>query len=68
MGERLLVLSYEDVIHDTERQLQKLAQFLGLTDPFPIPVIKMTSLDKWRTELDEEAIAAIDLVTKTSNA
>ena len=68
LGESLIVLSYEDVIQDTERQLEKLTQFLCLTSPFPIPAIKIKSLDKWRTELDEEAIAAIDLVTKTSNA
>jgi hypothetical protein len=66
LGPRLLVLQYEDVIRDPDTQLRALDAFLSLPSPIPRPKVKAESLDRWRTELDDEAKSQIAAVTGIS--
>jgi hypothetical protein len=62
LGERMCVLSYEELQTDTVSQLEAVARFLGLASPIPVPQVRRESLDRWREQLDADAIAAIDAV------
>ena len=59
LGDALLVISYEAFAHDTENELKKLENFLGLHKPIQIPEIKMESLSKWKRQLSDAELADI---------
>lgn len=59
----VLAVRYEDLMAETDRELERLQQFLGLSSPFPPPEIQLESRDKWRSGLTESDIEAIREVT-----
>lgn len=59
LGDALLVISYESLACNTESEINKLEQFLGLYEPIPIPEIKIKSLNKWENQLSDVEIADI---------
>jgi hypothetical protein len=63
LGARLLVLQYEDVIRAPQSQLGALDAFLSLPTAIPMPKVKSESLERWRTELDDEVKAQVARVT-----
>jgi hypothetical protein len=62
LGDRLLLLSYERLIEDTQHCLEALQAFLGLPGEFPVPEVRRESLDKWKNQLTESEIQEIDAV------
>lgn len=59
LGERLLVIAYEEFAHHTDDVLQRLERFLGLQQSLPRPEVKRESLDKWRSVLSADDIEQI---------
>jgi hypothetical protein len=53
LGERLMILEYNNLHLDTATELSRISTFLDLKTPIPSPHIKTRSLDKWRHELTE---------------
>lgn len=66
LNDKLLVLDYDDLFHDTRKQLESIESFLGLKNKLPNPDIKKESLNKWEKNLSPEQIEIIDS-TLTSN-
>jgi len=54
LKEKLKIIKYEDLILNTEKELEDLKRFLGLKKDIPFPVVKRESLDKWKKYLTEE--------------
>lgn len=67
MHDKLCVLSYEDLIRDTHRELRRLGGFLQLASPLPEPFVKEQSLDKWRSQLDAKDLQDIDSVVHSDS-
>ncbi|MFC1719230.1 sulfotransferase [Candidatus Poribacteria bacterium] len=63
---RLHVIGYEDLVRDSQSEIQKLVDFLGLSMPTKLPEIKTESLDRWRLELSDEICVEIERVTGLS--
>jgi hypothetical protein len=59
LGERMWFVEYERLLTDTDTALDELQEFLGLATPFPRPELRHESLDKWRSQLSDEDVAAI---------
>lgn len=59
LGSKLLVLSYEKLILDTEAEMKRLEEFLQLSTPIPMPKVKKESLNKWREKLSAKEIKNI---------
>lgn len=59
LGDDLMVISHESFVHNTERIIFELQQFLMLHEPIPIPVVKTDSLGKWKNQLSDEEIKQI---------
>lgn len=59
LGPRLHVVSYEDLILRTERELTSLQHALGLEQSFSQPRVKEDSLDRWHHELDDRQLRAV---------
>jgi len=52
---KLHIIQYENLIVNTEDELLKLEKFLSLNPKsIPIPIIKIESLDRWKSELTVE--------------
>ena len=61
--ERAHIIQYEKLILETQEELCRLQEFLGLSAPIPVPEVKAGSLDKWRSGLTAEDCADIERVT-----
>lgn len=59
LGSRLLVISYEDLIRNSQSVLEEVREFLDLTYPPEIETIKKESLSKWKRNLSERDIDEI---------
>ncbi len=59
LGNNLLLISYETFARDTEHTINALQRFLGLQQPVPVPEVKVESLDKWKSQLSEGDVKAI---------
>lgn len=59
LGDRMLLVSYEEFAHGTDEVLRELEGFLGLTQPLPRPEVKRESLDKWRAVLSEDDLEQV---------
>jgi hypothetical protein len=53
------VMKYDDFMVNPQPILDKLSSFLGVTNDFTIEKIKTTSLDKWKTKLNDEQLRMI---------
>jgi hypothetical protein len=62
LGERMIRLRYDDLQLRTAEELARLQRFLRLQAPIPFPAIKKESLERWKSELSPEQIAAIEEV------
>lgn len=62
----LHVVSYEKLINQTEKEIKKIEEFLGLTTNIPIPEVKKGSLNKWTDELSGDEINQIKEVVGNS--
>ena len=58
------VLNYEDFLLDTDRELQKVANFIGISNQFRSEKIINENLTKWRGLLSRSEIANIDIAIK----
>jgi hypothetical protein len=54
LGKRLMILEYEKLQTDIAAELSRIATFLDLKTPIPLPHVKTRSLDKWKHELSAE--------------
>lgn len=63
LGPRLLVVRYEDLILSTANEISRLADFLQLTTPIPLPPVKSESLDRWQHAMPADAIRQVASVT-----
>lgn len=63
LGDRMIRLRYGDLQTNTERELDRLQQFLGLKTRIPHPSIKTGSLTRWKQDLSVSEIAEIRAVT-----
>jgi hypothetical protein len=52
-------MKYDDFMVNPQSILDKLSSFLGVTNDFTIEKIKTTSLDKWKTKLNDEQLRMI---------
>jgi hypothetical protein len=59
LGNRIYVISYEELLKNPENESAKIQEFLKLTSPFPLPKIRQESLDKWKKNLSQEQIQDI---------
>jgi len=62
LGNRLLVLHYEDLMDNTAARLEDLASFIKLGSPLPIPEVRRESLEKWRRILSPAQLEEIDRI------
>jgi hypothetical protein len=62
LGDRFLLVRYEDLAADPAAELARIQGFLGLDTPFQTPSIKHESLAKWRSQLEPADIDAIRTV------
>lgn len=53
LGRKLHVVRYEDLHSRPEMEVQRLAEFLGLSDPPDIPMPNTDSRHKWRNQLSD---------------
>jgi hypothetical protein len=60
LGDRLLVVQYENFVSETDEILSQIEGFLGMKTPIPVPKIKHESLSKWRSNLSENDLHAIE--------
>lgn len=67
LKDKLLILNYEDLINNTEEEINKLQNFLNLSKPFAMPEVKKESLNKWKKELSNETISEIKNVIENEN-
>jgi hypothetical protein len=58
LGPRMMYVDYDRLLQD-EQVIGDLQEFLELDRPFPPFEMKMKSLDKWRTQLSDDQIAAV---------
>jgi Sulfotransferase family len=58
LGPRIMYLDYDRLLQD-ERVIGDLQEFLELDRPFPPFEMKMDSLDKWRSQLSDDQVAAV---------
>ena len=66
LGERLMVVQYEQLMTETRPLLDELAAFLSLTSPLPMPEIREASLDKWKDQLTEAEVEQIQRVVEAA--
>lgn len=66
LGDKYIVVDYENLQKDTEAELYALSVFLDLKSPLPIPNVKRESLDRWQNDLSKEQIADIETVLESS--
>ena len=64
LPDRVRVVEYERMQTETAEELEALRAFLGLEAAFPVPDIRRESLDRWRAELDADAVAEIEAVVE----
>ncbi|WP_018248560.1 sulfotransferase family protein [Orenia marismortui] len=64
LGSKLHVVYYRDLIVETERELNKLNEFLELSIPLARPRVKEASLNKWRLELSAQECQEIEKVVR----
>jgi hypothetical protein len=62
LADRLMVVDYQRFARRPDETVGRLQRFLGLHAPIPVPEIKVDSLDRWREELDDNAVAQIQAV------
>jgi hypothetical protein len=55
----MFIISYEDFAHNTEKIIHELQEFIGLTQPIPVPEVKTGSLHKWKAQFSNEEIEQI---------
>ena len=63
LGNRFLLVQYEDLILNTETELRKLENFIGLKTKIPSPTPKNESLDRWKKLLDRDVCETIKKIT-----
>jgi hypothetical protein len=66
LGDRIRVLSYEDLSQDPHGLVDELGVYLGLDSPFPPVEVKRASLSRWRDELTPDQIADVAEATGVS--
>ncbi len=54
LGDRMLLVEYEQLAHRTAKTLAEIQAFLGLRRPLASPPVRRASLDRWRSELHHE--------------
>jgi len=62
LGERLLVVNYENLILNTQNQLTELQVFLGLATPIPGCEIRSDTIDKWKKNLSDSEVETVSRV------
>jgi exoribonuclease R len=62
------VMEYEHLQTDPIGESQRLAGFLGIRDAFSVPTPQPESLEKWRTDLSEAQIDAIEGFARNQHA
>ena len=62
-GARMLLMKYESLVLRPEDELERVARFLQLSTPIPSPAPNLASLDRWKRELDTEAVSAVARLT-----
>lgn len=66
IGDKLLLIHYENLVREPKLVLGRLAEFLGLHGPFYPPEIKKETLDKWKIQLIIEEINKIETIISIS--
>lgn len=66
LGPSLMVIAYEEFAHRTRTIVEDLRHFLGLHAPVPVPEVKLASLKKWREQLSDADVSAIEGVVGTA--
>jgi hypothetical protein len=59
LGDRMLVISYEDMQQNFDKNIQMLEKFLGVSAPDDLPRPKAASLDKWKDVLSDKDVKDI---------
>lgn len=62
--EQIHLIHYDEFVKHTKGHLSKTANFLGVENSFDPEEINLSSLDKWKGNLDQEAIARIQAYVK----
>lgn len=63
LGNNLYVISYEDFALDTQKTITTLQSFMDLKVPLPVPIVTVSSLNKWRTSLSTDDVKQIQEIT-----
>lgn len=64
LGDRCMILEYEALQGQPDRELAALGEFLRLKSPIPRPEIRHGSLNRWKDELSPKQIVDIDAVVQ----
>lgn len=64
LGDRFKLYNYEEFVKTLDRHQDDLADYLGIDNEFDIEPIKIESLDKWKSNLDEEQLENIDEILR----
>lgn len=61
------IVKYDDFLTDPTPIMEKLSEFLGVSNEFEIEKFKTDSLDKWKKKLNEEQLNRIREITFANN-
>lgn len=64
-ADRLIVVKYEELVHEPDRVAGLLTEFLDLPTPLAEPAVTRQSVTRWRDDLSSDDVAAIDRVLNT---
>jgi hypothetical protein len=64
LGDRFVLVRYEDFAREPATDLDRVARLLGVDNEFELPDIALDSLEKWRRNLSDEQVAAINVVAQ----
>ena len=67
LGDRILVVNYENLVKNFPEESKKIRSFLGQNDDFMFVDIKSLSLEKWKKNLTKDMVADIDKVVSSDN-
>jgi hypothetical protein len=60
LGDRLLTVDYEDLVSRCDENLEKVRQFLELSEDFPALATRTGSLNKWKSQLSTKDVSGIE--------
>jgi hypothetical protein len=59
LGDRMVLLNYEDLVSSPDQTLARVKRLIGLDEPFPAASPRRESLSKWKSQLSSAEVIAI---------